>query len=60
MTHAEALREAFSEFLSQMGMKESDLTLGEKMIFSIAFAKGRQSVSRQNVVPLDAAARNQH
>ena len=56
----EDLKAAWQEFLTQMGLKNSEVTMAERMIFSIAFAKGRQSVSRQNVVPLDAAARNQH
>lgn len=54
------LREAFQEFLTSMGLKESDLTLGEKILFSIAFAKGQQSGSRKNVVSIDAAAPRSH
>jgi hypothetical protein len=40
------LEDAWREFLAVMGLKEAEMTLGERLLFSVAFERGRQAERR--------------
>jgi hypothetical protein len=44
----QALQDAWTEFLVVMGLKESEMTLGERLLFSVAFERGRKAERSQH------------
>jgi hypothetical protein len=39
----QALQDAWREFLTVMGLKDGEMTMSERLLFSVAFERGRQA-----------------